>query len=268
MKGTTYKRCKCPPRYNEAGKRLACSKKHGTWSYVVDIPLTDVGRKEHGRQQLTRGGFTTQHEATDELHQAIRLLAIPELGDDVGRLDILTAVRAHYRQFQQLPDYAETKRRFGAGLSLSLRQTVGEWLDEWLGSKRKLAANTRRSYEGHIEQRLKPYLGDLDLEKLRPNHIRTAYDAILATTAGTARPVGPATLARIHATLRAALNDAKRQLRIVDNPALFVEIETAPRPKPVLRTEHRVIAWMPPVAGPGGGVAAGAGRGVSRPCGR
>ncbi|RPF40738.1 site-specific recombinase XerD [Streptomyces sp. Ag109_G2-6] len=244
MKGTTYKRCKCRARFNAVGRKLACTKKHGTWSYVVDLPLTDAGRQEHGRQQLTRGGFATQREATDELHQAIRLLAIPETDDDAGRLDILATIREHYRSFQRLPDFAETKRRFGAGLSLSLRQSVGEWLDEWLRAKRKLAANTRRSYAGHIEQRLKPYLGDIDLEKLRASHIRSAYDAIVATTAETPRPVGPATLARIHATLRAALNAAKRQHRIVDNPALFVEIDAAPRPKPVLWTEQRVIEWL------------------------
>ncbi|MBT2523907.1 hypothetical protein J7E91_00295 [Streptomyces sp. ISL-99] len=121
---------------------------------------------------------------------------------------------------------------------------MGEWLDEWLAGKRKLALNTRRSYAGHIEQRLKSYLGDIDLEKLRHSHIRTAYDAIVATTADGPRPVGLVTLACIHATLRAALNAVKRQHRIVDNPAFFVELDPTPRPKPVLWTPQWVIEWM------------------------
>ena len=244
MKGTTYKRCKCPARYNAAGKRLACSKKHGTWSYVVDVPLSDAGRREHGRQQITRGGFASQTAASADLRQAIHLLEIPETADDTGRLEIVALIRDHYRRYQQVPDYADVRRRFGAGVSLMVQQTTGEWLDEWLASKRKLAANTRRSYAGFIERCLKPQLGAIPLEKLRPAQIRTAYDIIVAEAAKGPRPIGPATLQRIHATLRAALNAAVRQRRIVDNPALAVEVESAPRPKAVVWTAPRVIDWM------------------------
>jgi hypothetical protein len=150
MQGTTYKRCKCPVRRNAAGKRLACPKKHGTWSYVVDVPLSDAGRREHARQQITRGGFASQTLAVTELRQAIRLLEIPGTDDDAGRLEIVSSIRDHYRRYQQLPDYADVRRRFGAGVSLTMEQTTGEWLDEWMGGKRKLAANTRRSYAGFI----------------------------------------------------------------------------------------------------------------------
>ncbi len=244
MQGTTYKRCKCPVRRNAAGKRLACPKKHGTWSYVVDVPLSDAGRREHGRQQITRGGFASQTTAVAELRQAIQLLEIPSTDDDAGRLEIVSSIRDHYRRYQQLPDHADVRRRFSAGVSLTMEQTTGEWLDEWMGGKRKLAANTRRSYEGFIRRYLGPQLGDIPLEKLRPAQIRTAYDAIVASAATTPRPIGPATLQRIHATLRAALNAAVRQRRIIDNPALAVEVENAPRPKAVVWTVPRVIDWM------------------------
>nr|WP_275406627.1 hypothetical protein [Streptomyces sp. SID12488] len=72
-------------------------------------------------------------------------------------------------------------------------------MDEWMGGKRKLAANTRRSYEGFIRRYLKPQLGDIPLEKLRPAQIRTAYDAIVVSAATTPRPTGLATVQRIHA---------------------------------------------------------------------
>src|SRR5258708_5806670 len=63
-------------------------------------------------------------------------------------------------------------------------------------------------------------------------------------TADHTRPVGPTTLRRIHATLPAALNAAVKQRRLIDNPALHVELPSAPQPKPVVWTTQRVIEWM------------------------
>ena len=208
------------------------------------MPLSEAGRREHGRQQITRGGFASQTDAAVELRQAIQLLEFPDTDDDAGRLEIAALIRDHYRRYQQLPDATDVRRRLGAGLSLTVPETTGMWLDEWLAGKRKLAANTRRSYGGFIARFLKPLLGDVPLSKLTTNRIRAAYDEIVTSTAGTRRPVGPATLQRIHATLRAALNDAVRQRRLLDNPALLVEVETEPRPKAVIWTRPRVIDWM------------------------
>jgi hypothetical protein len=40
MQGSTFKRCPCPVRRDERGRRLSCGKAHGSWSYVVDVPGT------------------------------------------------------------------------------------------------------------------------------------------------------------------------------------------------------------------------------------
>jgi putative transposase len=37
VQGTTYKRCPCPVRRDRNGRRLACSKAHGSWTYHVDV---------------------------------------------------------------------------------------------------------------------------------------------------------------------------------------------------------------------------------------
>ena len=244
MKGTTFKRCKCPPRFNAAGKRLACPKKHGRWAYVVDVPLSETGRKALRRRQITRSGFATEEVADTELRQVIHLLEIPEGDDDAGRVQVAEMIRDSYKRYQRLPESEDVRRRFAAGLSLVQHQTTGEWLEEWLAGRRGLARNTYRSYEGHIRLHLLPRLGQIPLAKLRGTHIRAAYDQIVADNPERTRSVTPATVQRIHATLRKALNDAVRQRRITDNPALHVDLVSGKRPKPVVWTRTRVIEWM------------------------
>jgi integrase len=159
-------------------------------------------------------------------------------------MHIVEMIRDGHKRYQQLPEYEDVRRRFAAGASLVRHQTTGEWLDEWLASKRGVARNTYRSYEGHIRLHLAPYLGHVPLERLRRAHIRAAYDQTLAANVSRVRTVGPATIHRVHATLRKALNDAVVEGRIAENPARYVELESFKRPKPVVWTRERVIEWM------------------------
>jgi integrase len=244
VKGTTYKRCKCPPRFNASGKRLACPKKHGRWAYALAVPLSETGRTTFGRPQVTRSGFATEEAASAELRRAIALLEIPDVDDDAGRIEVAEMIRDAYKRYQQLPVYDDMRRQYAAGASLVRHQTVSEWLDEWLAGKRGVARGTYRSYEGHIRLHLKPYLGQIPLQKLRRAHIRAAYDQTLAANATRQREVRAATIQRVHATLRKALNDAVAEGRLTDNPARHVELESAKRPRPVVWTRERVIEWM------------------------
>ncbi|MGW2157567.1 hypothetical protein [Nonomuraea sp. NPDC001699] len=58
------------------------------------------------------------------------------------------------------------------------------------------------------------------------------------------RPVGPATMHRIRATLRHALNIAIKQDRLIDfKPAAVVELPDAERPKALVWTDERVADW-------------------------
>ncbi len=57
------------------------------------------------------------------------------------------------------------------------------------------------------------------------------------------RPVSAATLHRIYATLRAALNEAVRRGLIRSNPAVGVELPPVTHPRPTVWTVERVIAW-------------------------
>jgi len=87
-------------------------------------------------------------------------------------------------------------------------------------------------------------LGQIPLDRLRRAHIQAAYDQTIAANATRDRAIGAATMHRIHATLRKALNDAVAEGRIPDNPARHVQLEGAKRPKPVVWTRERLLAWM------------------------
>ena len=58
MRGSVFKRCTCPVRRDEKGRRITCGKQHGSWSFKVDLPV-DVGR----RKQVVKGGFATKRDA-------------------------------------------------------------------------------------------------------------------------------------------------------------------------------------------------------------
>ena len=66
MPGSIYKRCPCPPRFDSRGRRLACTKAHGSWSYKVDVPGLDGSRR-----QLVRDGYPTRKDAEEALAETL-----------------------------------------------------------------------------------------------------------------------------------------------------------------------------------------------------
>ncbi|MBS2534222.1 site-specific integrase [Catenulispora sp. NF23] len=121
--------------------------------------------------------------------------------------------------------------------------TVEVWLRRWLASRLSLRAETARSYGGHIDDYLVPYLGQVLLAELNRSRVQAMFTQIAVAEGMTGRPVSAATLHRIHATLRAALNEAVRVGLIPMNPAVGVELPSATRPRPMVWTPERVAAW-------------------------
>ena len=67
MKGHTYKRCPCGALRDDAGRRVNCSKRHGSWFYVHELPPDASGR----RRQASKGGFATEREARMALNDLL-----------------------------------------------------------------------------------------------------------------------------------------------------------------------------------------------------
>jgi hypothetical protein len=59
MSGSISKRCPCPVRYGPSGKRLACRKDHGSWTFVVGLRDPASGK----RRQVRQSGYRTREDA-------------------------------------------------------------------------------------------------------------------------------------------------------------------------------------------------------------
>ena len=121
--------------------------------------------------------------------------------------------------------------------------TVGDWLAHWLVARPATAPSTVRGYAAHVRLYLAPYLGQVLLAELSVAHVQAMFTAIIRQHQAFGTPVSAATLNRIRATLRAALNAAIRRGLLADNPASGAELPRARRPRAVVWSPYRVEQW-------------------------
>ena len=105
--------------------------------------------------------------------------------------------------------------------------TVGRWLVWWLSTRTSLRPTTLRSYTEHVQRHLMPYLGRIRLAELTGRDVAALFAALAEVPARHGGPLTPASLHRIRATLRAALNAAIREGLLRDNPARHVELRSS-----------------------------------------
>ena len=240
MTGTIRRRCYCKDKATgrELGARcpdLAISK-HGVWEYRDRLPRTA------GAGSFRRAGFARKGDAEQFRDQVRELLALatgdPQSTERVG--DLIWAATTHGGA---LPAAEDVRRRLGLGGPLDRSLLTGAWLEQWMSGKRALRNSASRSYRQHIDNYLRPLIGDVPLDRLSPEHIGDMFDTIegwnteikaakdegrapilpgnMRSRAGV---VGIATQRRIFATLRNGLNAAVKARRIDRNPCESVEM--------------------------------------------
>ena len=121
--------------------------------------------------------------------------------------------------------------------------TVGDWLAYWLVSRSAVAPSTVRGYTAHVRLYLGPYLGEVLLAELSVAQVQAMFAAIIRQHHALGTPVSAATLTRIRATLRAALNAAIRRGLLTENSAAKAELPRARRPRAVVWTPYRIEQW-------------------------
>ncbi len=265
MKGTTYKRCGCR---DTSGKLLGktCPKlrrpggswnpNHGVWYLQIELPP----RTDGTRRPQRRGGYDSQADADVELERIREAAAVADPNDPQELAKVGDLIEAALRTGQSAPTVEQIRRMLYLGRDLTMIPTTAEWLTEWLAGRKTLEDTTARSYTSHLNLYLLPHLGQVRLDKLRVGHIAAMFEAIAernemiethrasldeakrALVKGM-RTIAPATMHRIRATLRAALNAAIRRRLIDSNPAAHVELPPAKRPKPLVWTDERVNRW-------------------------
>jgi len=192
MKGSVFKRCPCPTEVDSRGRRKSCRKAHGSWTFVADLgPDPQTGR----RRQVRRSGFASQYAAQRALS------------------DHLVALGSG------APTHDD-------------RLTVESYLREWLESKASSGTRptTVRGYRQHVDTYLVPHLGGVRLGELSPVHVDRMLRAI-SDHLQDGGALSPATVRRVHATLRGALGSAMKRRLVRYNAAENVELPRAPRKK-------------------------------------
>lgn len=262
--GTTYKSCgcrapdgrllqtKCSRLRRKGG---SWSPTHGHWYYQFELPPNLDGTR---RTPVRRGGFTSQDAAEAQITRLHELLAIS--GDPQDRNRIADLIVTTLKTEKRLPIPEEVRRKIRTGQDLEVAITTGEWLQTWLAGRKGLRHGTLRSYRTHITIHLNPVIGHIRLDRLRVADVQAVFDAIeernemITRARGSGdcegrervkgcRAVGPATLHRIRATLRAALNQAIRERRIDLNVASLIELPSGRRPRALVWTPERVRQW-------------------------
>ena len=263
--GSITKQCSC----RIDGKRLGtrCPKlrrgngwnpHHGSWAYQLELPADASGR----RRQLRRAGFHTRDDAANERDHARGLLDLA--GADTVLRQHIADLLHHLKPGEPLPRRDLIARRIHAGVpTTDSTLTLGAYLDTWINNRTGLSPATLRSYRDHITKYWKPQLGHIPLHALTAGHIQTVFAAIEARNAEIltlraspdqavrdtvkgVRTVSPASMHRIRATLRKALNDARRVYhhQLADhNPAEAVDLRSGTPPKPRLWTASAVKRW-------------------------
>ena len=226
-----YRSCGC--RDPETGRQLGrkcpklAAKGHGAWYARFEAPPGADGK----RRQLRAGPYTTEKQAKAGVVEALGKVA--------------------------------------AGVHVDDRKTtLGEHLGRWLEWKTTgpdpLKPSTAASYAEAIELYFKPGLGRVKLVDLRADDVRDLYAAmrkisraedgdrsellrrLLAARASwhgkriSTRPLTDARIRRMHAVLRAALNDAET---LPVNPAAAVKFGKIRKVRPLLWTAARTERW-------------------------
>jgi len=112
----------------------------------------------------------------------------------------------------------ERLRREQGLASLNERQTVADYLREWMEAKRhRVRQGTAIRYQAEVRLRLIPGLGNIPLTKLSPQHLQSFYARLLS--AGTS----PGMVAYCHHVLYTALEEAMRFGLVPRNVADLVD---------------------------------------------
>jgi integrase len=197
-------------------------KKRSTWQFTVDLGLQALQRCPACRKRYwTKDG---------------RLKRCPKcqgpLEDRLERRQEFHSGFATKREAEV--ELAKVAGAIASGMHIEAsRMLVDDFLrNHWLPAIRPtIRATTYVSYVGHVDNHLSPTFGRIPLQQLSPAHINAFYAKLLTQSRASKclpenkkkdeepKPLAPATVRRIHATLHRALRDAVRWNLIGRNPA-------------------------------------------------
>jgi integrase len=95
----------------------------------------------------------------------------------------------------------------GAHINVS-NLTVEAWLWRWLDGKHDLSPVTRERYQDTIAKGIVPDLGEIELQKLKPIHVKTWLTKMVTSGSRTSGPLSARTVRNSYLVLHGALKEA------------------------------------------------------------
>ena len=108
------------------------------------------------------------------------------------------------------------------------KYNVGEWMDIWFEhyALLKVRYSSHQTYQGYIKNHIKPYIGDIPVEKLTSLELQRLYKHLLEEgrvnrleSRNQPKGLTPKTVRNINQMIRSAMEMAKEQRIILYNPA-------------------------------------------------
>lgn len=178
------------PQRNRPKLRDGVMKRGSTWSYVIRVTDPETGVSK----PKWVGGFPTEDAA------------------------------------KEARDEARVKARRGEYIDRNAI-TVAEYLDEWLDAHAvEIKPKTLADYRHLIERHVKPNIGGLRLQAVRPGQITKLYRDLITTGGRHGTGLSPRTVSYVHAVLRKAFADAVLVEQVI--PSNPVERAKRPRRRP------------------------------------
>lgn len=248
MNGSTYQRCGCR---DADGKPLggACpeltKRTHG--SRYIAVRIDTSGGRALIRRKLGDARDSGKRDADAALGHIGDLVKLGPDAATVARIgDLIRAAGSS----GPLPAADDVRRRLGLTGDLTGAQTCGQLFEEWFAAKRAWRESTRKGHREKLDQHILPVIRDVPAERLNASHIDAVFarirerNAAIESSTLTGHIVGLTTQKHIHGVIRAALNWAVRNRRLMFNPAAGVELESAPRRAVVIYDGAQIAAFL------------------------
>ena len=139
-------------------------------------------------------------------------------GQNGGRKYVVETVRVNKKEAERLLRERVAAAESGTYVGRST-ETVGEFHARWLDTyaAQHTSLRTQQGYRQLFEWNIRPRIGNLRLQDLRPAHVEELYVALQGRGVTT-------TVRRVHALLHKVLDDAMRRGLIARNPTTGVDV--------------------------------------------
>lgn len=198
-----------------------------------------------GKRRTGKGSITSyQTKAGTRWRWQLWLPADPDSPESALR----QAGKAGYLSMNAADDaLTEAKRAASAGMVLSRKvPTVAVYLEQWLDSL-DLEASTVAGYRRLARNHVRPYLGDVALDKLTATRISRHYKEIREHGRKDSKdkggPLSANTVQKVHVLLGAMLDAAKDDGLLLANPARKARVVKAPTGKQIRAQKPEMVTW-------------------------